>query len=213
MNRIGTTSTATNVGTTRELDAVRAQADGTVWAAGQGGAVFHYDGTAWHDRSFAGFDILSVWVSGPNDVWVAGTGTQAAHWTGTWQQTPLPESGWMSSLWSNTAGILYAFNGKHLLKWDGSQWSIVPNSRLFPDWQINSMSHVFDQIKATWFSPNDVWTASSYGHQAYHWNGTSWSAVALPANEDDGPYGIVAPPSGKKIVAIGPDRMLRSFMR
>lgn len=56
-------------------------APNSVWAVGFGGAIVHWDGTAWSPvPSGSGQGLLAVWGSGAHDVWAAGNaGTLLRH--------------------------------------------------------------------------------------------------------------------------------------
>src|SRR5438445_422536 len=55
-----------------------------VWAVGEGGAILHWDGTAWSSvSSGTTSDVFAVWGSASTDVWTVGYGGTILHWDGT----------------------------------------------------------------------------------------------------------------------------------
>jgi hypothetical protein len=54
---------------------VYAIATNDVWAVGYGGAVIHWNGSTWEDKSSGSADLRAVWASSANDVWAVGIGS------------------------------------------------------------------------------------------------------------------------------------------
>lgn len=65
------------------LRGVFALATNDVWAAGDGGTVLHFNGTAWTATASGTTEALNgVWASGPRDVWFVGNKGTILHYDG-----------------------------------------------------------------------------------------------------------------------------------
>ncbi len=101
----GATERMTTPATAPTLFGVWGASANDVWAVGgdpngsTGGALWHYDGTAWSAQTApGGMNATTVWykVNGTaaNDVTVCGTNGALIHWNGTaWEQQAVPEGG------------------------------------------------------------------------------------------------------------------------
>jgi hypothetical protein len=187
---------ASSSGTTNDLTGVWASGPSDVWAVGNapgGGAILHWNGTAWFGTALPSLDggaysLLGVWGSGASDIWAVGAarnGGAILHWDGTaWLGTTLPlidgSAYSLLSVWgsgpSDVWAVGYACTSVApdtgafavIWHWDGGGWSAsIP---LPPE----------PTIGLVWGSgPNDVW-ASAGGYGISHWNGAAWSAFPLP---------------------------------
>jgi hypothetical protein len=140
------------------LNAVAAISANDVWAVGHAGdpstipqtLTEHWDGTSWSiipspsPGTYNGNILHGVDGVSANDVWAVG-----------WYQ-------------SGQTGEL---GGALTMHWDGTQWTVIPNSSR---WQLYGVSAI---------SSNDVWAV---GEQSIlHWNGTNWSPVSFPPPPGD----------------------------
>ncbi|HEV2458963.1 MAG TPA: hypothetical protein VGS80_11405 [Ktedonobacterales bacterium] len=133
----------------QELYGVAARYSNDAWAVGRGNGplVEHWNGANWSNMSFptssasaVGDDtIFGVASLASNNVWVVG-GNAAA----------------------SCAGVLPVL----IAHWDGSKWSVVPNT---PEGELYAIAAV---------SPNDIWAV---GSPVMHWDGKSWSVVTSPS--------------------------------
>jgi hypothetical protein len=131
-----------------------------------------------------------------NDVWAVGHSgdpstipqTLTEHWDGTrWSIIPSPSPGTYngnvlnavaavssSDVWAvgwYQSGQTGQEGGALTMHWDGTQWTVVPNTSR---WQLYGVTAI---------SSNDVWAV---GEQSIlHWNGTNWSTVSFPPPPGD----------------------------
>lgn len=142
----------------------------------------------------------------PSDVWAVGsygdgtlTQTLTMHWDGSqWSIVPSPNFGANSTLsavainrnqpsngvwavgYSGPAGASQTL----VMRWDGSQWSIVPSPN-----PSMAGSNILDGV--AFAGDNDVWAVGYYDSTptyrtlVEHWDGTQWSIVPSP-NESTG---------------------------
>lgn len=74
------------------LTAVWGTSKNDVWAVGSGGALIHFDGSAWKDESLdTTRTLFSIGGSGPDDAWIVGTYGTVLHRTGggVWELQPV----------------------------------------------------------------------------------------------------------------------------
>ncbi len=176
----------------------------------------HWDGTHWVSVPTAKVDpgcdaVLSdVAVIAADDVWAAGTlscdGSTALleHWDGDrWTRIHVPRI-WrhMSSGLSGLAAVApddvwavgfathqHSTAQNMTLHWDGSRWSVVPS----PNPGDVSCDHSLAAVSGS--SSGDVWAAGSRScsdgvtPEMLHWDGTAWSASAIPPSGFDDPPG------------------------
>jgi hypothetical protein len=181
----------------------------TGWAVGDGGLATRWDGTSWTAVAtpVAGASLRAVDGSGANDVWAVGTagaGTLTERWNGVaWAAVPSPNpvggtAPHLSGVKAFSATDAWAVGSYSaatnpiartlIERWDGTSWSIVPSPN--PDVEVNLLTDV-DGASAT-----DVWAIGNVGHEAYggtprgglvlHWDGATWSRVAVPGTVSDG---------------------------
>ncbi|MDQ6693345.1 MAG: hypothetical protein M3014_02855 [Chloroflexota bacterium] len=176
----------------------------------------HWNGTAWslvtspNMGPYLDNELTTVDAPATNDVWTAGyyyseqgvARTLTEHWNGTtWSIIASPNTGALdneiysisfaaaSDVWA--VGSYVIANGmggviKGLLEhWNGTAWSIVPYT------PIGSFNNVFYGVDAV--STTDVWAVGASGGYSSgarplfeHWDGSSWTPVAGPANGSPG---------------------------
>jgi hypothetical protein len=176
----------------------------------------HWDGKAW---AFVPVPLTSgtlsgVWGSGPNDVWAVGAegGTLDAfgeilHWAGTvWSAIPTPyPNGILTSVWGSGPKDAWAVGYTTLapyaegapgeergviLHWDGKLWTVAAS----PPTSVLSLYGVWGG------GPRDVWAVGggasacsaegcTFESTVLHWDGSEWSASAVPSTGGSGPDG------------------------
>jgi hypothetical protein len=154
----------------------------------------------------------------------------AEHWTGGhWTLTPMavspdpahkgirfndiaavsPDNAWaVGALYAVGPGNLFGLTavGALIEHWDGTSWSIVPNPA------AGQRGAVLNGISVV--SPSDIWVAGQQGNpdqasQAErkpfieHWNGSTWSIVAVPAVGSSSWLEGVSGDSGTDAWAVG----------
>ena len=199
------------------LVAVSAASASEAWAVGS--LLAHWNGTTWTPFAIpvANAVLEDVTDIASNDAWAVGflnqasggttANTVALHWDGTsWSEVatpPVPNGGAfftsVTSVASNDvwiAGWATAPDGAHIdplfEHWNGTAWSIVPASVPVPGF--------FEVEKISADSANDIWAVGRNGQStptvqpfSFHWNGTTWSQVAVPKQPVGGELdGVVA---------------------
>ncbi len=114
----------------------------SVWAVGESGKAFFWNGTRWADRSLASKETLnSVWAASPDEVWVSGDNATWARWDGTrWTEGRITNDTWSynSTTYPRTIYGLTAIGGTKanyhflftadsagaILLWNGSDWDL-----------------------------------------------------------------------------------------
>jgi hypothetical protein len=146
-----------------------------VWAVGSGGAILHWNETAWTTvSSSTGIDLYGIWGSGANDVWAVGGfsdeyGTATIlHWNGSaWTTVSSGTTDILTGVWGSGASDVWAVGGYSddcgsygtILQWNGSAWATVS-------------SGTTDILTGVWGSrANDVWAVG--GGTIAHWDGTA----------------------------------------
>jgi hypothetical protein len=158
-----------------EYTSVSGSSASDVWVAGSGGFISHYDGTSW---SFVPIgtrqQLTAVWASSPSDVWVVGY-EGMFHYNGTSWAPITGMSGEFLALSGTSQSDVWAVGHVGPSHYDGTSWSSGPQESTFPEYVI-----------AVWASSRtDAWgvgvnTASgSYVSKMVHYNGTTWSDVAV----------------------------------
>ncbi len=164
------------------LHAVKALSSNNVWAAGGGGAAYHYDGSAWTPFTIPGGCLHELYFVNPNLAWVgpahAGQPTGMRKWTGgtftAWSDMGLADHQGISDIhfsaenngWAvGPRGRVYYNNG-------GDEWTRVGT----PFGDLESFDAVF------FLSPYEGWFA---GARIVRFDGTTFSEVE--------PEGVDAP--------------------
>ena len=188
------------------IEAMDAVSPVDVWAVGEEygfPAAEHWDGRAWHQVTVPQAD--GAWLAGvsavsTNDVWAVGFSadvtTHRLHWDGTsWSEFTGPERAAKGELvgvasvssddvWAvgyrSTSVETYRSLVEH---WNGQRWEISPTPTLVRHAYRSTLESV------SFAAPDDGWAIgyATYGDQgefaksaALHWDGTSWTRVALP---------------------------------
>jgi hypothetical protein len=156
------------------LTAVWGTSKNDVWAVGSGGAVIHFDGSKWKDRSLETTSTLfSIGGSGPNDAWIVGTYGTILHRTasGVWELQPIvPFTGasekMLFSVWSPAPDQVWI--GGESLKIPTETKAATQYRRTTVDggarWQAVSPCPTCTFVRRVWGpSPDEVWSVGALG--------------------------------------------------
>lgn len=192
------------------LNGVAAASTGEVWAVGSTRTGTHeqalierWDGTGWSVvPTGVNGSLNAVSAAASNDVWAVGSTNSgynplAMHWNGAqWNAVYVYGSGPLKSVAAisptDAWAVGYDSGGTTLVeRWDGVQWSIVPEAQV-PGY-LNGVAVV---------SASDVWAVGwgNGGTLIEHWNGTQWSVLSSP---DRGTLQSIAAVSAGDIWAVG----------
>src|SRR6266566_1700240 len=92
-----------------------------VFAVGDDGNIWHYDGTRWtSQQSGTTQDLYAVWGSGGKDVFAVGAGGTIVHYDGTsWTVQPSPTSADLAGVWGSGGTDVFAVGGT-ILHYNGT---------------------------------------------------------------------------------------------
>jgi hypothetical protein len=138
--------------------------DGTMWALGQGGAVFHRDEQVWRfEADLGGFGESILRCDG--ELWVAA-GYPFLRADGEWWQVGLSFGAAPRAVWSDGAGEIW-LGGDQLYRLAGEQW------------RASGGEEIARGITALAGSDrNEVWAVSTLeGHNVIRWDGSAWADV------------------------------------
>lgn len=88
-----------------------------VWAAGQNGAIVHYNGTSWSSVSSpTSQGLVSVWAASASDVWAVGYSGAIVHYNGTsWSNVPSGTTQDLFGIWGSSGTDMWAVGTAGLL--------------------------------------------------------------------------------------------------
>ena len=210
-------------GNSNVLEAISVVSANDIWAVGYSSdssfnnhpLTIHWNGATWSivPSPSVNDDILfAVDAVASNDIWAVGRSFQEAqtltiHWDGSnWSIVPSP-NGIGDNILFGVAGLstndVWAVGNAGSLAtlaihWDGSSWSIVPTPELI----YPKNNGVLIGIVA--LSSTNIWTAgqvlqgSIQQTLSEHWDGSSWSFVSTPNNNNSNNrlHGITVTPNG-----------------
>lgn len=198
------------------------------WAVGSSGKsltpdgidplVEHWDGSRWRvvptpAVPYSDEALTGVSGSGPSDVWAVGWqdpyGTVdihslLMHWNGEkWSTVQGPRgAGIVRAIDARTSDDVWAVGLGLFEHFDGNQWSVVPSPRKGAN-----------PAAVTALAADDVWAVGSrpphrLGYRsprpyAAHWDGASWSSVAVPHPPGPGSLASVSAATPSDIWAVG----------
>ncbi|MBW2732670.1 MAG: hypothetical protein JRH20_09775 [Deltaproteobacteria bacterium] len=164
--------------TNKHLYALWGTSASNIWAGGQDGALYRYNGVTWSAaHSGTSGTIREFWGSSPTNIWaVGGSTTQTSivlHYNGSsWREVtpPSTRTSSLKSIWGTGPSDIWAVgpvvvdgswaNGQ-IAHYDGSSWSPVA----LKDGYLNTI----------WGSgPQDVWAR---GTSTFHYEGSAWVEV------------------------------------
>ena len=149
---------------------------GNVFAVGENGFIYHWDGAEWIDQTpSSGLSqtksLYTVWGFASDQMFAAGR--QFCEWNGVeWQEKADLEGVIVNDLWGTSPDNLYATattpaREAIIMSWDGSKWKTV----------VSEHGHS-ERMNAIWGSgPDDIYAAynEDYSATIFHWNGTAWA--------------------------------------
>jgi hypothetical protein len=180
------------------LRAVWAASATELWAAGDVGALLHWQGGSWElSRSGTQRHLRALWGSGPKDLWAAGDEGTLLHGDGTvWTSVPSGTTANLNAISGCTSTDAWAVgDGGVALRWDGKAWS--------------SLSTGSDAtLRGVWCARSDsVWAVGD--EVVLRWNGSAWASVLWNPNPGfqpkPSPFNAVWGPSPDEVwIAAGP---------
>lgn len=166
----GTSGQDLPVGTNDFYYGVWAADDGSVFAAGFGGATARYDGRSWSTTPRGTTATLyGIWGSSPRNVIAVGDSGVVMRFDGTaWRRTQIPEQPWLRAVWGADSTHVYAagFWGS-LWMFDGATWRALPAGGFWDATAVHGTG------------PNDVYVAAQVDSQQVlmRWNGSAWTRL------------------------------------
>jgi hypothetical protein len=197
------------------LSSLYAAAPGSVWAGGEAGSIFEYDGDKWTDRSVKMDSLEQLAGTGPSDVWAVGDVTY--HFTDKWAKVALPKE-WprLIAVWgsdpSDLRGVALSADSPEtcsktcestcegaVLRWDGTEWSVLsPGAPACG----TTTRPVFRSFYA---SGTSAWATD--GKYAYRYGGAGWTKEVLPTDPNDSACSVAS--DGLQMLVLGPYPILR----
>jgi hypothetical protein len=142
-----------------------------IWAVGEAGGVFRYDGTDWNKVRFLNeqYTLYDVEVVAANSVWAVAAGLY--HWDGTdWEEiAPGNRASLALSMLSDTDGWAVGYSGD-IRHWDGTQFITITSP-------ITTPLRDIQMISAT-----DGWAVGDNGAILWY-DGAAWSTFASPTTQ------------------------------
>lgn len=178
-----------------------------VWATGEGGTLWHYDGTTWAPRaSGTALDLTSIWGTAANNIYVVGQDGFIRRWNGT---ALVLVPGAPAELYANVVRgrsatdvwIAGSFgpNDRDMWRFDGVTWTGYNTNEFFgistvlPFSATSAWAMGFSDTAVAWNgvtttplegAPSSVYalhgTANDVwagGEKLSRWNGTAWSTI------------------------------------
>lgn len=191
--RTGWTGNKITVKVPDTIAAASASGANNVWAVTGGGYVLRYNGSAWSvAKKFSGFGQLTgVTAFASNNVWVYGgpganpgfgtwhyNGSTWTHVTGTYAAVETASALNSKDIWATAASSVAPESA--IVHYNGSTWGPVTLKGIpSGQWQLSGIYAVTD--KSVWVTANLYESSNSSNHPyLLHFNGTSWTASALP---------------------------------
>src|SRR5437773_667089 len=137
-----------------------------VFAVGDDGSIWHYDGTSWTAQPSGTTQVLyGVWGSGRKDVFAVGTGGTILHYDGTsWTVQPSGTPQDLYGVWGSGGTEVFAVGADGtILHYDGTSWTA----------QASGTTAV---LYGVWGSGGTDVFAVGTGGTIVHYNGTGWTA-------------------------------------
>ena len=139
------------------------------FAVGYGGAIVHMSGnTVAAMGSPTSRLLLGVWGSAADDVFAVGQYGTILHYDGTqWRAMATPDTlSELRGIWGTAHDNVYACGSSHLLRYDGSSWSIISLG-------------TYNDFESIWgCSASDVWVLAQNRYML-HFDGSKWSASRI----------------------------------
>jgi len=141
-----------------------------VFAVGDNGSVYHYDGSAWSGPTTAAAGrLFGVHGNAWNDVYAVGLNGALVHFDGSaWSAVPLGTTEHLVGIWTSSPYVFVAAQHGTIHMYDGSVWTSQPIDPTTP----------VGLIRLWGTSPGDVY-AVGFNGAFYHYDGAVWTPVDL----------------------------------
>lgn len=137
-----------------------------VWAVGDAGSVFHYDGTKWSSSSSGTTETLyGVWAASASEVVAVGTNGKVIRWNGTnWTAEASGTAKRLTAIWGNSTDAWAVGEGGTIIKRSGGTWS-------------SQTSGVTSNLNGVWGrSSSEVYAVGDTG-VIRKFDGSNWTAM------------------------------------
>jgi hypothetical protein len=172
-------STVPSPSSSTNYSSVSGSSASVVWVADADGFVSHYDGTSWSIVSTGTTrPLTAVWASSPSDVWAVGF-EGMFHYNGVSWAPVAGMSGEFLALSGTSQSDVWAVGQGHAgaSHYDGTSWSGGPQDPALPEYALGVWA---SSRTAAWaVGVNTVNTGSGFVSKIAHYNGTTWSDVAV----------------------------------
>lgn len=147
------------------LLAVWGSRSNNVFAVGQGGIIFRWDGTTWSpQRSGTRNSLYGVWGYDANNIWAVGDAGTILKWNGSaWSPQLSGSTSTLRGVWGSAANNVWAVGADgQILRWNGATWTPQPSGT------ANGLNRLWGS------DANNVWVVGDKG-TILKWNGMTWS--------------------------------------
>jgi hypothetical protein len=183
------------VNTPSDFNGIWGSGSADIYAAGAGGTIAHFNGSAWSSATVGTSTLNSVWGSGASDVYAVGAGGTIAHFNGSAWSSATVGTSTLNSVWGSGASDVYAVGaGGTIAHFNGSAWS--------------STTVGTSTLNSVWGSgASDVYAVGA-GGTILHWDGIGpWAAQTVNSSDLTAIWGTTYTPSGtinsKEIIYAG----------
>jgi hypothetical protein len=177
----GTTWTKTefNTGSTRRMRSIWGSAANDVFAVGDNGAIYHFNGTGWSTMTSGTTQTLfDVWGPAANDVYAVGEGATVIHYDGSnWSPVTIPNVGGiiLRSIWGSGSQDIwivgdFANPDDVILHYTGTWARVTSNATI-------SLNAVFGT------SATEVFAVGQAGQVLQLAAGNTWNKVTVPTTD------------------------------
>ncbi|MBN2496240.1 MAG: putative metal-binding motif-containing protein [Deltaproteobacteria bacterium] len=147
-----------------DLYAVWGSGPDDVWAGGYGGALQHWDGSAWSAVGVTGGygHFYALWGAASDRIWATERQRIYRYNGSSWSQSGSFELGFLQGLHGSSQGDVWACGGAGaLVHFDGADWSTLTTGHQ-------------GEFRAAWSaSPDAVWAVGNMG-RVIRWDGSGW---------------------------------------
>ncbi len=151
------------------LNAMWGSSSQSLWIVGDGGAIYHWNGTNWTATPSGTIsDINGVWGTGDgSSVWAVGDAGVVVSWdeaAGAWSSAEFPFVSNLTGIKGFSADEVFVSGYGGLFAWDGVEWTVVE----LPENVA---------LRSVWGStPQDLWLVGEEG-MVFHGGGNTWEVV------------------------------------